>query len=90
LREGGEWQAEQPLFSEQVSTVERIRRTAPDIIDDEVTVYDPLALSKPWRVVDHYKKIANVANIRLNYWPCVEQLINQKPLQAPPQSQASK
>jgi len=39
---------ELPLLSEQARYVERLRKTAPDRIESEVTVTDPATLAEPW------------------------------------------
>jgi hypothetical protein len=68
----GIYSFDQPEFSDQVTTVEVIRSVGKDVIEDDVTVYDPPALVVPWHVVSRYQRIVDVPNIRLNYWPCLE------------------
>ncbi len=47
---GGQYQRSQPDYTEQVETVERWRKVDDNIIEAEVTIYDPPSLVKPWRV----------------------------------------
>jgi hypothetical protein len=68
----GQYQKNQPDYSDQVTTVERLRKVDAATIEDDVTVYDPLSLAKPWHVTAKYTKVTNVPGMRLNYWPCVE------------------
>ena len=70
----GQYQRRQPDYTDQVSTVERIRKIDAQTIEDIVTVYDPPALVKPWRVVNHYIKVDEGAqkDLRINMWSCNE------------------
>jgi hypothetical protein len=68
----GQYQKNQPDYSDQITSVERIRKVDANTIEDDITVYDPPALAKPWRVVARFSKITDLPNLRLNYWPCVE------------------
>jgi hypothetical protein len=43
-----EMQRLQPSLSDEASFIERIRMTGPDTIEDDATIYDPLALRQPW------------------------------------------
>ncbi|MGC3979740.1 MAG: hypothetical protein QM808_00590 [Steroidobacteraceae bacterium] len=67
----GEYQRSQPDFSFQISTVEQIRKVNANLIEDRITVYDPLSLTKPWHVVFQYKKVTNPA-LRVHYDACEE------------------
>jgi len=51
--------------------VERIRKITPDMIEDRISVYDPVSLTKPWHAVFHYQKIKD-PNVRVNYDSCEE------------------
>jgi hypothetical protein len=66
----GEYARGNPDFSFKTSTVERIRRTAPGVIEDRITVYDPDSLVKPFRAIFRYKKMP--ADVRVNYASCEE------------------
>lgn len=55
----GEYQRLQPDYSDETSTVERIRMINPNTIEDDVTVWDPIGLRKPWHVVDHYTRVTS-------------------------------
>jgi hypothetical protein len=70
LKEGS-YQRAQPDHSDQVTTVERWRRTGPDTIEALVAIYDPLALKKPWRVRHLYSRV-KTPNLRINHWSCEE------------------
>ncbi|HTY94476.1 MAG TPA: hypothetical protein VMC02_11345 [Steroidobacteraceae bacterium] len=65
----GEYQRNQPDYSDKVSTVERIRMTDHDTIEDDVTVWDPKGLSKPWHVVMIYKRVKD-PGARIDMWSC--------------------
>lgn len=43
-----EMQRLQPSLSDEASFIERIRMTGPDTVEDDATIYDPLALRQPW------------------------------------------
>jgi hypothetical protein len=42
-----------------------------DIIEDDITVYDPLSLVEPWHVVNRYVRV-KTPNLRINMWSCEE------------------
>jgi len=42
--------------SDAMTVKERIRLTAPDLLEDRITVTDPKALTKPWETVKQYRK----------------------------------
>jgi hypothetical protein len=42
--------------SDKIHVAERIRLTAPDLIEAQITVTDPEAFTKPWVVTRHYKR----------------------------------
>jgi hypothetical protein len=65
----GQYQRQNPDYSEATSTIERIRLVNPNMIEDDVTVWDPKGLKKPWHVVDHYARVT-VANARIDMWSC--------------------
>ena len=44
--------------SEQMTVHERMRFIEPGILEDRITVKDPLALTEPWEIVRTYKKAA--------------------------------
>jgi len=67
----GQYQRSQPDYSDQTSTIERIRQINADTIEDEVTVWDPWGLEKPWRVVDHYGR-EKTPHARIDMWSCEE------------------
>jgi hypothetical protein len=67
----GQYQRLQPDYSEQVSTVEQWRRVSPELMQVIVDIYDPVALTKPWRVVQGYERV-KTPDLRINYWSCEE------------------
>ena len=42
--------------SDQMTVKERLRLTEPDLLEDRITVTDPVALTKPWETVKRYRK----------------------------------
>jgi hypothetical protein len=67
----GQYQRLQPDYSDQTSTVERIRKIDPDTIEDDLIVWDPQGLVKPWHVVDTYVRV-KTAGARVDMWSCEE------------------
>jgi hypothetical protein len=65
----GEYQRVQPDYSYQTSTVERIRMINHNTIEDDVTVWDPKGLRKPWHVIDHYTRVTS-PGARIDMWSC--------------------
>jgi hypothetical protein len=65
----GQYQRSQPDYSYQTSTVERIRMIDHDTIEDDVTVWDPKGLRKPWHVVARYTRVKD-AGSRIDMWSC--------------------
>jgi hypothetical protein len=68
----GTYQRLQPDHSDQTSTVERMRKIGPDLIEDIVDVYDPPSLAKPWHVRHTYSRVTTPPDLRINYWSCEE------------------
>ncbi len=65
----GQYQRQNPDYSQATSTVERIRLVEPNLIEDDVTVWDPKGLKEPWHVVDRYARVT-VPNTRIDMWSC--------------------
>jgi hypothetical protein len=65
----GQYQRSQPDYSYQTSTVERIRMVNPNTIEDEVTVWDPKGLRKPWQVLMRYTRVTH-PGARIDMWSC--------------------
>jgi len=59
--------------SDQMTVKERMRFTAPGILEDRITVYDPKALTKPWETSHTYKK-ADRPGDELREFACAEGL----------------
>jgi hypothetical protein len=68
---GGNYGYSDPDYSDQISTVEVWRKTAPDTITDTITIYDPGSLTRPWTVVQTYKK-QPPSDYRIKYMSCAE------------------
>jgi hypothetical protein len=60
VREPGRYFQAAPPFSEQAHYVERLRKTAPDRIETEITVEDPQTLSKPWTLKTAFRRTPNL------------------------------
>jgi hypothetical protein len=65
----GQYQRSQPDYSTQTSTVERIRMVDHNTIEDDVTVWDPMGLAKPWHVVEKYVRVT-APGARIDMWSC--------------------
>jgi hypothetical protein len=59
--------------SEEMRVSERIRFIAEDILEDRITVYDPVALIEPWEVVRTYRRASPPAD-ELREFACAEGL----------------
>ena len=59
--------------SDRMTVHERIRFIAPGILEDRITVNDPVALLEPWEVVRTYRK-AQYPNDELREFACAEGL----------------
>jgi hypothetical protein len=69
---GGQYQRQQPDYTDQVTTVEEIRRTGPNRIEHRVTVYDPGSLTRPWTTIQTYHRVTDPPTLRVNMWSCNE------------------
>ena len=49
-----------PPLSEKARYVERLRMTAPDRIDSDITIEDPSTLTQPWNVTIRYRRAEGV------------------------------
>ena len=56
---------------------ERIRFTAPGLLEDKITVTDPKALTKPWETAHSYRK-AGPGKDELREFACPEGLADAK------------
>jgi hypothetical protein len=65
----GQYNRLQPDYSQSTSTVERIRMIDPNTIENDVTVWDPKSLKKPWHVVSKYVR-ETTPNLRIDMWSC--------------------
>ncbi len=65
--------------SDQMSVHERIRLVEPTLLEDRITVTDPVALTKPWETVKRYRKAApGSGKDELREFACPEGLANAK------------
>ena len=53
--------------TDKMKILEKIHLTAPNALQDEVTIVDPSILTRPYRVVFNYKKDPGH---RIEPWPC--------------------
>jgi len=61
--------------SDQMTVHERIRLLEPTLLEDEITVTDPKALTKPWSTVKKYRKASREkGNDELREFACAEGL----------------
>jgi hypothetical protein len=60
-----------PPQSEETSTVEVIRRVSDTEMVAEITVYDPVMLTRPWRVVHSWRRVL-FPGARIDTWSCAE------------------
>ncbi|MEO6339552.1 MAG: hypothetical protein ABIO39_05910 [Caulobacteraceae bacterium] len=67
----GQYQRGQADYSEQTTTVEEIRKTGPDAMEDRITVYDPASLAKPWTVTIKFERV-KTPGLRIAMWSCNE------------------
>ena len=59
--------------SNQMTVHERMRFVEPGVLENQITVNDPVALTEPWRVVRRYRKAA-YPNDELREFACAEGL----------------
>jgi len=59
-----------PVVSESARYTERIRMVSPDRIEDELTVEDPVALTKAWKVTIPYQRVQGLD--RMVHGDCTE------------------
>lgn len=68
----GAWDRSGVAYSDQVNTVERIRKINANTIEDRMTIYDAQALKKPWHLVFNFIRITDPPDLRINMWSCNE------------------
>ena len=69
VRNHVEMQRLQPDLSDQASFIERVRMTGPDTIEDDATIYDPIALRQPWHSVIKFVRQTEAHN-HVNMYSC--------------------
>jgi hypothetical protein len=57
-------------LSEQARFTERIRRAGPDRLENELTIEDPIALERPWKIKLTYRRVTGLD--RMIHHDCVE------------------
>jgi hypothetical protein len=65
----GQYLRSEPDYSYQTSTVERIHMMNHDTIEDDLTVWDPKGLLKPWHVVMLYRRVTD-PGVQIDMWSC--------------------
>lgn len=60
--------------SEKMTVHERIRFNSPGLLEDHITVNDPIALTRPWETVKTYRRAASGKNDELREFACAEGL----------------
>ena len=64
------WLAGMSLLSEQAHFVERLRLMKSGELEDQMTIDDPVAFSRPWKVVIQYRRLTDID--RLLPYDCEE------------------
>lgn len=68
----GTWDRSAAAYSDQVNTIERIRKVNKDVIEDQMTVYDKMALTKPWTVTFQFTRVTEPSDLRIRMFSCNE------------------
>jgi hypothetical protein len=69
----GIYQRGQPTHSDEVQTVEIWEKTADNMMDAYVWIFDPPSLVEPWFMRQRYKKLTDPKKeYRIRYWACGE------------------
>ncbi len=61
-------------LSEAAHFVERVRRIGRDVLEDQLTITDPLRFVRPWQMTITYSRIANLD--RMIPWDCANDRIS--------------
>lgn len=73
LFEGQYQRGIQPNYSDQVTLVERWRKTDPKTLQADVWVFDPVNLAEPWYTRQSWTQLTNDEYLlRIRYWDCRE------------------
>ena len=76
--------------SEQARFTERVHLVSPDRLEDEMTITDPAAFTKPWTVTIRYRRVTDLP--RMTNYDCVENdrnpVVDGKLTVAPPKDRA--
>lgn len=68
----GTWDRSAAAYSDQVNTIERIRKVNDNLIEDQMTVYDKLSLTRPWNVTFQFTRVTEPADLRVRMYSCNE------------------
>ena len=60
-----------PAQSDQLTTVEEWRKVGPDLIELVTTLYDPVVLTRPYKIVNHIVRVKEPGT-RIDLWVCNE------------------
>jgi hypothetical protein len=68
----------QPNYSDQITLVERWKKTDPKTLQADVWIYDPVNLAEPWYTRQSWTQLTNDdKSLRIRYWDCRENANNQ-------------
>ncbi len=59
-------------LSEQARFVERIRRTGPDSMENQLTIDDPVAFVEPWKLTLRYRRVTDLDRLIITTNFCTE------------------
>lgn len=66
----GMYERSQPLYTEQVETVEIWRKVSERVIEVDLWIYDPPVLAEPWYTKQSYTRLGMDDRLRLGHWAC--------------------
>ena len=66
----GMYERVQPLYTEQVETVEVWRKVSDRVIEVDLWIYDPPVLAEPWYTKQSYTRLGMDNTLRLGHWAC--------------------
>ncbi len=67
----GDYHRSGPRYNDNAETVEQWTKIDDNTIVDEVTMYDPVGLTRPWHVSRRYDRVTTPGS-RIDYWSCAE------------------
>ena len=48
-----------PRYSDQIRVIERIRLISPIFLENKITIFDPVMLTRPWEVTRYYRRLSS-------------------------------